>query len=591
MYPMFRAISIGCVLAAVTAALYLPVRDFQFLMYDDVEYVENNSHVNQGLTRESVRWALTSTEASNWHPVTWLSHMLDVELFGISAGKHHLVNVAIHAFNALLLLVVLQRMTGSTWRSAFVAALFALHPLAVESVAWIAERKNVLSTTFWLLVMLTYAGYANRRTFFRYAILFVLFGLGLMTKSMLVTLPCVLLLMDIWPLNRVRREPLGRLVFEKIPLFALVIAASAVTMLSQQQGRAIHSAAELTFDIRAANAAVACMRYIGKMFWPADLIVFYPFPHEFAPGRWSPWIVIASLSGILMICLIALLLARRQRYRYAIVGWLWFLGTLVPASGLFVQFGSQSMADRYTYVPLIGLYIVLVWGAAHLIRSRRALAVIGLAVVVALAACTHRQLPHWRDSESLFRRVVDVEPDNWLGNYSLAVHYEREGDLPMSFAYCERLLRVPPFGRHTRKVAYDVIGRLSRHPLGIETIRRAAEQRPHDARVQMHYGIVLGLTNQPLEALRYLERSLQLDPNNAQTAAACGHVLADLKQFPAAAAAYRDALRIDPVDPDAHFGLAQVLMRAGQVAEARHHAQQAVAYDPTLADKLPPELR
>jgi hypothetical protein len=263
-------------------------------------------------------------------------------------------------------------MTGSTWCSAFVAAFFALHPLAVESVAWIAERKNVLSTTFWLLVMYAYAGYAKQRTFGRYVMVFLLFALGLMTKPMLVTLPFVLLLMDMWPLNRVRREPLRWLVLEKIPLFALVVVVSALTMLSQRQNRAIHSAAELTFDIRAANAAVAYMRYIGKMFWPADLMVFYPFPHTYAPGRWSPWIVMASLLGILVLSLIAMRLARRHRYRYAIVGWLWFLGTLVPVNGLFVQQGSQSMADRFAYVPLIGLYIVLVWGAAHLVRSARA---------------------------------------------------------------------------------------------------------------------------------------------------------------------------------------------------------------------------
>ncbi len=374
-------VTIAIVLATVTLLVYLPVLRNGFVNYDDPDYILNNPHVKAGLTWSGIAWAFQSTEADNWHPLTWISHMADCQIFGLNPAGHHLVNVLLHAANTLLLFVLLNRLTGALWRSALVAALFAWHPLHVESVAWASERKDVLSAFFWMLTLLAYAkhaagdkcqvtrtgGFLSRVTGHlspHYFLAVFLFACGLMSKPMVVTLPFVLLLLDFWPLKRITihgsRITIARLIAEKIPFFVLTIASCVVTRIAQSG--AVWSGASLPFSFRLENALMSYVRYLGKMFWPADLALIYPYPHQ-----WPLPAVIAA--GLLLGLISVLAVLRAGRFPYLAVGWFWFLGTLVPAIGL-VQAGIQSMADRYTYLPGIGLFIVVAWGLNDLLNSR-----------------------------------------------------------------------------------------------------------------------------------------------------------------------------------------------------------------------------
>ena len=359
----------------VTLSVYWQVQNFDFLNFDDDMYVTDNHHVQEGLTLKSIIWAFTTIHASNWHPLTWLSHMLDCQLYGINAGWHHLTNLLFHIANTLLLFFVFQKMTGCFWQSVFVATLFALHPLHVESVAWISERKDVLSTFFWMLTMWSYTRYVERLEVNRYLLVILFFTLGLMSKPMLVTLPFVLLLLDFYPLYRFRfqksdtsanpkqRSNILLLVLEKIPLLVLTAVSSAVTLYAQKHGEAIMSLDAISLKIRISNAVVSYIKYIGKMIYPSNLAVMYPFQGIL------PW---WKITGACLILVSMSLLAIRiiKQSSYFAVGWLWYIGTLVPVIGL-VQVGNQSMADRYTYVPLIGLFIIITWGVSELMVQWR----------------------------------------------------------------------------------------------------------------------------------------------------------------------------------------------------------------------------
>lgn len=587
---MRRLFISAAVLAASITVIYLPVRSYDFVKFDDPQYVQANDMVRQGLTAQSVRWALAATDPAYWHPLTMLSHMLDVQLFGLDPGAHHLVNVALHAVNTVLLLLLLWRMTGAFWRSLFVAALFAFHPLGVESVAWISSRKNLLSTAFWLGAMLAYVAHVRKPGWYRYAAMVLLMALGLMCKPMLVTLPCALLLLDVWPLGRYGRQPLERLVLEKAPLFILAIASGLITLAAQQQ-RAVNSSLEATLAIRAANTLVAYMRYIGKMFWPSDLIMFYPFPHSYAPGPgwWAPWIVLAAGLLLVFVTLVAIKLARTRRRRYALVGWLWFVGTLLPMTGLITQQGSQSMADRFTYVPLIGLYILLVWGATDLARRRGRyvpVAAGGVAVIVALIVCTSRQLPHWRDSRALFTHAVQVDPTHWLANHSLAVYHLHRGDKARAFEYLEQMLRTPAFGRHARQRVYDALSMMANDPVGVATLHRAAMQRPNDPRAVLHFAIAMNLNGQTQEALAAVQHAISLDPGRALAYVTLAQVLVSLQQPDAAEKSLRHALLLEPFNPNAHLTLAALLKQQGRTNEARFHIEKVNEYDPTMLGRL-----
>lgn len=435
--------AVALALAAVTLLVYLPIRHHGFVNYDDPDYILNNSHVKAGLTWPGIVWAFLSSEASNWHPLTWISHMADCQMFGLNPAGHHLVNVLFHIANAVLLFLLLQRLTGALWRSAFVAALFAWHPLHVESVAWASERKDVLSAFFWMLALLAYTRHVtgdkwqvkrkadimspvtcHSSRFYWLALFF--FACGLMSKPMVVTLPFVLLLVDFWPLRRISTfksqiPDLSRLLLEKIPFFALTIASCVVTRLAQSGG--VWSGDSLTLKFRLANALMSYVRYLGKMFWPTDLALIYPYPHH--------WPLAGVIAAGLLLALISILaIYWAKRFPYLAVGWFWYLGTLVPVIGL-VQAGIQSMADRYTYLPSIGLFIIVAWGLNDLVSSYpQKVKIAGLAGGLALAGCLavmSIQLNYWRSSLALFSHTIEVTTDNYAAENCLGTVLENLG--------------------------------------------------------------------------------------------------------------------------------------------------------------------
>jgi protein O-mannosyl-transferase len=412
---------LACLLLALaTLAIYWPVRHYAFVEYDDDDYVSNNPVVRAGLSWSNFVWAFDDQHACNWHPLTWLSHMLDRQLFGAHPGPQHIVNVLLHTANAVLLFLVLLRMTGLPWRSAFVAVLFAWHPAHVESVAWIAERKDVLSTLFFLLTLLAYRRYTLRKNAMRFALVALFFVLGLMAKPMLVTLPFVLLLLDYWPLERLcSPRQFWPLVVEKIPLFALSAASCVVTFVVQKSNGAVASLESVSIYERLGNATLSYARYLGTLFFPVHLIV----PYAINPGT-NVLAVCGAAIGLVFATIAAI--EWGSRCKYIPVAWFWYLGTLVPVIGI-VQVGSQAMADRYTYIPSVGIFIAVVWGAAELL-PRRVCAVAGVAVLALCAALTVRQLGYWKNSETLFKHTLAIDPANLDAVNGLAWTYATDPD-------------------------------------------------------------------------------------------------------------------------------------------------------------------
>jgi tetratricopeptide (TPR) repeat protein len=504
--PSLLPIFVG--LAVLTIVAFARVAGNAFLELDDRAYVADNPRVVAGLTWKGIVWAFESAHAANYSPVTLLSHMLDCEMFGMSAAGHHLTSLAWHVASTLLLFHLLRKTTKATWPSAFVAAMFALHPLHVESVAWIAERKDVLSTFFWIATTLAYVVWTERRGAARYALVLLLFALGLLSKPMLVTLPFTLLLLDVWPLARTSKGFLA-LVVEKIPLFVLSVAASIGTYVAQRAEGATELGERHTLLFRLANAAVSCATYVWKTVWPAGLFPQYPYAEEGHPA----WKVALSLAVVA--ALTVLLVAPFRKRPWLAVGWLWFLGTLVPVIGI-VQVGEQAMADRFTYVPMIGLAIAIAFGAAELASTsepvRRAARVLAPAILLVWAGLSWRQLGYWKDDATLFGHVVDVMP--------------------------------------THHVAHGALGNAA----------FAANQ----------YDV----------AIREYTEARTLNPGYAQWAANLGVVLARVGRTDAARKAFEDALAIDPRQKDAHHNLGLLLAGEGKYDEAIAHFEASLAKDP-----------
>jgi Flp pilus assembly protein TadD len=436
-------------LAALALALYFPTLRYSFINYDDPDYVEHNARVTAGLTTETFTWAFTATEQSNWHPLTWLSHALDCELFGLDAGAHHRTNVVLHALNGCLLFLTLRRLTGAHWRSLMVAALFAVHPVNVETVAWIAERKSLLSATFFFLALWAYAVYAARPLWQSGLLVAMLFALGLMAKPMVITLPCVLLLLDYWPLHRFGEgaseltapPTLASLVGEKIPLFALAAASAGATIYAQSKGAALRSLERIPVDLRVENALYSYALYLEKLFWPAGLALPYPHPGS-GLGLWRVALATAVLLGIT-----GLVWLSGRTQPYFVTGWLWFLGMLVPVIGI-IQVGRQGMADRYLYLPMIGIAIMAVWGASAIAdRVRVGVAprvAIAAAVVTAFAAIAYVQVGYWRSSEALWQHALDVTRDNAVAEDQLGMALLTSGHHDEAFDHFQRAAQIDP---------------------------------------------------------------------------------------------------------------------------------------------------
>lgn len=516
----------GLALVISTLLVYWQVKDFSYINYDSPEYVFDNYRVQSGLSLSNIQWAFTTTYFSNWHPLTWLSHMLDVELYGLNPGHHHITNVIFHIINTLLLLYFLNKTIGQVLPSAFVAGLFALHPLHVQSVAWIAERKDLLCCLFFLLTLISYVAYQSKPSWSRYCLVLLLFGLGLMAKPMIVTLPCVLLLLDFWPLKRIffnkavskenSQNPsteihgVVRLLVEKIPFFFLSFVSCLLTFYAQKLSGAVASVTELAVPDRIGNALVSYLLYIFKTAWPVNLAIIYPHP-----GTQPGWLIL--LAAVCFVLLSCICLSRPLRAPYLLLGWLWFIGTLVPVIGI-IQVGIQALADRYTYIPLIGLFIIFSWSLYLCIPKQwnRSLCFSSIAtsILLVLSVVSWNQLQYWQNSTSLFTRAIEITENNYVAHNNLGYQFIQN--------------------------------------------------------------------NQFKEAQIQFEKSLQIEPNFEIAQLNLGRSLVHEGKIESGINHYIEALKIKPDYADAHNNLGNALLKINRTREAAHHYLQAIRYNDSL---------
>jgi len=498
-----------------TLIVFEQTRGHDYIEFDDARYVSENPIVQQGLTWSGLRWAFSTTHMANWHPLTWVSHMVDVDLFGLDAGWHHLVSMAIHGANAILLFLIFCEMTGALYRSGIVAVLFAVHPLHVESVAWVAERKDLLCAFFFLLAMGAYVRYARRPTVGRYLWIAVFLVLSLMSKPMAVTLPFVLLLLDWWPLERLgERRSMGSLLLEKVPLMVLSGASCVVTYLAQQSGGAVKSFETYPPGIRAANAVVSYTAYLAKTVWPSSLAVYYPYPWggDASPMWWKAALASVILAGATTG---AILLGRR--YKYFAVGWFWYLGMLVPVIGL-VQVGGQAMADRYTYLPLVGIFLIGAWGIADLLSQRRHRKAISFALggvaLVALTAAARVQAGYWHDSVALFSHALSATENNFIVHNNLGTVYIRQGDMERAEVHFREALRIHPGGAKENYNVGNVLVRRRQYDAAAEYFRRTLQIDPDYTEAHYYLGVMLCRMGLFREGVFHLEEVLRRRPND-----------------------------------------------------------------------------
>ena len=562
-------------ICAVTLAAFAPVIHHQFVHFDDHIYVLDNPQVRRGLSAESISWAFTATTATNWHPVTWLSHTLDVTLFGVNPGAHHLISLLLHTANALLLFLVLSRSTHALWRSALVAALFALHPLHVESVAWISERKDVLSGLFWWLTMLSYLSYAKKPTLPRYLPILLLFALGLLAKPMLVTLPFVLLLFDLWPLGRWARDRarMRHLILEKVPLLLLAIISCVVTLHVQQGAMASTEGSPL--GLRITNALTSYGIYLGKTLWPAHLAAFYPHPVSIPAWQW--------LGASLVLGVLSALALRSVSARpYITFGWCWFLGTLIPVIGL-VQVGRQALADRYTYIPLVGLFIIVAWGSEEIVRRRRLSArmVGGFFVLIlsVLTWLTWQQVRIWRDSVTLFEHALQLTRDNYVAHVNLGRALAEQEHPVEAEQHLREALRIYPSYEEALVNLGVLLAKQGRFEEAAPHFHSVLRIIPDHVGALINLGNVLERQGRTEEASSYYAAALRAAPENADARFNQGHALMALGETSEAARHFEDALRIDPSYAKAHNNLGALFAQQGNLEEARRHFQAALTID------------
>jgi len=618
-------IAIG--LLVITAGVYWRALGNDFVNFDDFHYVTRNAMVEHGLTAQSFVWSFNVGHASNWHPLTWMSHMLDVSLFGMKPMGHHAVSLLLHLASTVLVFLILGRITKSQWKSAFVAALFAVHPLHVESVAWIAERKDVLSTFFWLLTMGAYILYTERPSLRRYLAVVALFALGLMSKPMLVTLPLILLLMDYWPLGRLRL-PEGkskkkapwqgwRLVREKIPLLALSGCSSVLTFIAQRRGEAVSPLGLVDPGVRISNALVACATYIVKMFWPSKLAVFYPHPMQSLPS----WEIAGA--ALLLICISALVCLARRRAPYLVFGWLWYLVTLIPVIGL-VQVGAQAMADRYTYVPLIGLFVMPAWGVPGLLRMgewenggegerekgrsqspinhqpstinhvpantehrtpntyARCLAVISVAVILALSAGSWIQVGYWKDSITLFDRALSVTENNYTAYSNLGSAYAELKDYKKAEYYYVEALSLRTDQAYTHYDYANTLYMLGKVDQAIAEYQEALRLEPEFDEARRNLETAVGKQENARRAAEFLKSS------GGKGNKAIAHMNLAVKldgegKADEAMREYKEAIRISPNFAEAHSNFGVLLRDRGDLDGAIREYRIAIVLKPGLA--------
>jgi tetratricopeptide (TPR) repeat protein len=617
---------ISLALVAVTFVAYEPIRHNGFVNYDDTSYITENPHINQGITQQSVIWAFTEVYSANWHPLTWLSHALDRQVFGLNPVGHHFVSVVLHIVNVLLLFWILTNITGAIWPSAFVAAVFAMHPLQVESVAWAAERKTVLSGLFWLLTIAAYVRYTRRPGFLRYLLVLLVFGLCIMTKPIVVTLPFVLLLLDYWPLRRlqwgqeVRNIPKkpgqskvssGWLIIEKIPLLALSAILSVITVLAQRQWGAVLSLDKLPLENRVANMFLSYVSYIGKMVWPSRLAACYPYAHVTA----SDFPVVLCAVLFILLSIFSIYICRRKKY--AAVGWLWFVGTLVPAIGL-VQSGIQAMANRYMYIPMIGLMIIVSWTVKDIIHNRPRMrivaAVMGAAALSSLLILTQMQVRHWQNSMTLYEYALKVTQNNALAENNYGSALLEAGRLDEAILHLKKALSIVPKMPETENNLGKVYLNQKKFNEAIACFNEAIQKNDNSAETYYNLATALIMERKYSDAIKHLTKVLKLDPhypyarnrmgtallgsgrieeailcfnellkqndNSAEVHYNLGLALSAQKKYDDAIIHFARALEMDPKYPNIHDRMGAALLATGKPDEAVEHLKEGLATSP-----------
>jgi tetratricopeptide (TPR) repeat protein len=582
---------IACLLLAViTLALYNPVTRHPFVNYDDDRYVTENPHIRQGLTADTFTWALTSTEQANWHPLTWMSHALDVSLYRLNPVGHHFTSILLHAVNVILLFLLLMWATGRFGPSLFVAALFALHPINVESIAWVAERKNVLCTMFFFLTLWAYGWYARNPHWKRYLAVAALFACGLASKPMVITLPFVLLLLDYWPLDRVcganaganqTEAPWSRLVLEKLPLLALSAASAVITMQAQQAGGAIRTTTEVSFGARIATAVWAYAMYLWKMVWPARLAPLYPHPGD----SLAAWQVL--VAPVVLIAITAAVWQNRNR-RYLLVGWLWFLGTLVPVIGL-VQVGEAAMADRYAYIPLIGIFVMIAFGVADSAEEKKLglwLVVLAAFALLTLAFATHHQIGYWQSNEELWSHTLAVTQNNFVAEDNLGGALTLEGKEEDAFPHFEAAARINPRDPLSRGNLGTYFQTHNRMREAVEQYEAAVQLTSDPALLAQTYAN-LGAAHRALgeddAANQSFDQSLRLNPNQYNAWLGLGLLARKQGKLDEAVSDLSRSLELRPTG-QGYFELGRTFEQAGRVPEALDAYQQALKIVPDLAE-------
>jgi tetratricopeptide (TPR) repeat protein len=587
--PKFQLVLISAGLVLLILAAFEPLRHNDFISYDDDFYVTSNRYIQSGITRESVAWAFTTGHQANWHPLTWLSHMLDIELFGLNPLGHHLHNLLLHTVSTVLLFWLLHNMTGAVWRSAFVAMAFGIHPLRVESVAWAAERKDVLCALFWMLTIAAYLYYAKRGGINRYLLVVLCFGLGLMAKPMIITLPIVLLILDFWPLGRIRKSAdkkqrygyrpasVWGLAAEKIPLFILTFASCIVTYLVQQHKGSVDSNSLSTHHIT--NALVSYVGYLGKIFWPVNLAVLYPYSDN-GFAWWQPivfFLVLAVWSGFVIV--------RFHKQPYLAAGWFWYMVTLVPVIGL-VQAGIQAMADRYTYLPSIGIFIILAWSVVEFSAKWRYQKILmgilsGLAAI-AMVVGTRTQLTYWKDSITLFKHTLAVTHDNYMIHHNLGWILTKQNKFDEAVEQFNKTLQIQPdFPEANISLAAILIIR-NQFDKAMALLQTALKMKPDDAAIHFNMGLIFEARQKFDEAIHAYGQAVRLDRNNSDAFNHLGGLKREKGLLDEAAECFRQSIRIAPAHAEAHYNLAVVLQMQGRIEEAVGCYRQTLQLEPNF---------
>ncbi len=584
-------------LVAASLFAYEPIRHNNFVHYDDNTYITENPNVTGGITQDSVIWAFTKLYMANWHPLTWLSHMLDCEIYGLNPVGHHVTSVLIHTASSLLLFWTMRKMTGAIWTSAFVAAVFALHPLHVESVAWAAERKDTLSGLFWMLTMFAYARYAERPNFTRYSLVLLVFTLGLMSKPMVITLPFVLLLLDWWPLDRLARfknkataatarfqkATILRLLIEKVPMLVLTALSGVITIIAQHSGGAVATLEHISLDCRIANAFISYISYIGKTLWPSGLAVPYPNPHKSI----SDTVSLICISLFVLMTVISVYAGRRRKY--IVVGWLWYVGTLVPVLGL-IQVGEQGMADRYMYVPMLGLLIIIAWFVKDVVSKRPhwkvIAAVLAVAALSSMAALTRTQVRYWQNDLTLFEHALKITKNNTIAENNYGCAFLAEKRLNEAVLHFNNSLLLNPLYTNARNNLGNAFMLQGKFKEAIECFNSVLQQAGDSAKIHYQLGVAMSEQGQFDDAVKHLAKAIKLDPMYPDAQNRIGAILTVTGKSEEAIGYLKEAVRINPDEMEAYANLGMAYEQLGQYENAIKNWTKALELSPNSIEIL-----